>query len=857
MAEEPNEMIPQDIPSAKQLRGKVLRADSLASLPAFGVVVFYVWTLLAPSASEWQAFLITTGIFACLVYLVTEPIRRRFAAPIARYLERRRKGEVETSESREAFRAVRTMPRSFACLSLAVWAGGALFIPVGFKLLGHPGWAEGLRVTVISLAAVTGGFVSSALGYFLFKQTLAQIGELVACDLPDPTERAELIVPMSIARKLQYVIVGCGVSTLAFGMALSYSRAHDAIGEMITSWHSVALAALVQPAHEGRLDEAVASYWRDGALLPYPTHFQILDPKSLDPKSEHASSLIEQGTSGVMAGVDMEHLESWRVMADGRVLTAETPCDALSAPLGGLAALLAMLVVVSSGLLWLVATVFAADLSRATNALRTRAEQLAAGDLRQMKLFESEDEIGDLARAFDRMRGALCETVSRVAVAADQVEGAATGMGTSTRTLVGEGSQQVSRIEQAGALMAQINNQVSDIAESAQALNVSVEESSSSILELGAAGDELNETASVLSGKVDEVSTSIEQMVRSVKQVGSSSEELSDVASETSSSMEEMASAMRAVDTTAELAADLSRGVVDSSASGQTKVTQTIVGMEAIREATDAAESVIRGLGTRATEIGAILDVIDDVADETNLLALNAAIIAAQAGEHGRAFSVVADEIKELADRVLVSTKEIGGLIRAVQDESANAIEAIEQGSRSVAEGVDLSAQAGTSLEEITRAARESGDRMTEIVSAVREQTKAATHVVGLMERVRGGVEQIGNAGAEQDRGNEVVYRSAVTMREVAQQVRRTTSEQSRGFGRIRESVEGVREAAEQINGALQEQSDATQQVMEFLEQVAASTLGADSAGEQLETSQQALVEQADILRREVARFRY
>lgn len=93
-------------------------------------------------------------------------------------------------------------------------------------------------------------------------------------------------------------------------------------------------------------------------------------------------------------------------------------------------------------------------------------------------------------------------------------------------------------------------------------------------------------------------------------------------------------------------------------------------------------------------------------------------------------------------------------------------------------------------------------------------------------------------------------------MREVAQQVRRTTGEQSRGFGRIRESVEGVREATEQINGALQEQSDATGRVMEFLEQVAEGTRTADSASAELEVTQRALVQQADVLRREVENFR-
>ena len=183
-----------------------------------------------------------------------------------------------------------------------------------------------------------------------------------------------------------------------------------------------------------------------------------------------------------------------------------------------------------------------------------------------------------------------------------------------------------------------IDEKVRGLADSAQLLNVSVEESSSTILELGAAGEELNETASVLSDKVGEVSSSIEQMVASVKQVSDNTEALSHAAIETSTSMEEMASSMREVDTSAEETARLSRDVVKSAESGQAKVRQTIDGMNAISEATEIAEKVIKGLGNRTKEIGAIVDVIDDVADETNLLALNAAIIAAQAGEQGRAF---------------------------------------------------------------------------------------------------------------------------------------------------------------------------------------------------------------------------
>jgi methyl-accepting chemotaxis protein len=415
---------------------------------------------------------------------------------------------------------------------------------------------------------------------------------------------------------------------------------------------------------------------------------------------------------------------------------------------------------------------------------------------------------------------------------------------------------QVRGIEQTTASMEAINGQVGGIAESAQALNVSVEESSSSILELGAAGEELNQTASVLSDRVNEVSGSIEQMVSSVRQVVSSTEALSEAAVETSASMGEMATSMREVDGAAEEAARLSREVVGTAESGQGKMVQVIAGMDAIREATETAERVIRGLGDRAREIGAIVDVIDDVADETNLLALNAAIIAAQAGEHGRAFSVVADEIKDLADRTLASTKEIGGLIRAVQEESGRATGAIERGSASVATGVDVSAEAGVALEEITQASRLSGQRMAGIVAAVREQARAASHVVELMERVRGGVEAIREAAAEQDRGNRVVHAGAVSMREVASQVRGTTEEQARGSGRIRESVEGVREAVERINEALQEQSAACRSAVEFLEAMHQRTRTNQEAVRRLDGVGQDLLTAAQGLRADLDRFR-
>jgi methyl-accepting chemotaxis protein len=278
--------------------------------------------------------------------------------------------------------------------------------------------------------------------------------------------------------------------------------------------------------------------------------------------------------------------------------------------------------------------------------------------------------------------------------------------------------------------------------------------------------------------------------------------------------------------------------------------------MDAIRSATEVMQAVIGGLGGRVQEIGAILDVIDDVADETSLLALNAAIIAAQAGDQGRAFSVVADEITGLAERVLTSTKEIGSLIRDVQSESTRAVSTIEAGARNVREGVQLAAEAGVSLEDITTAARASGERIEEIVAAVREQSGAAGHVSQLMETVSLGVEQIRKAGIEQERGTDAVSQSSKVMRDVAQQVLGTTEEQARGAARIRESVENVQEAVERIHASLGQQADACDGALAMHGEIQERTRTNDEAARRMSEATQRLKAQAEGLRQDVRRFR-
>jgi methyl-accepting chemotaxis protein len=838
------------LPSARELRLLVLKLESIVAFPALAVVLVYMSTLVDLGAREWRFLALASALYGGACVFAVEPLRRRMQAPLRRLAGVGPESPAEPEEWRAAFACVIRLPREMMRLTLACWIAAGPVICLLMSAMGFDAWLREERVFGVAMAALAGGLSTMSFSYFAIKRGLAGLRERIVAEIPDAAERRSLVAPITLTRKLQYAVAGAGVASLILTVVVAYDGARQALVEVGAGEQHRALAVLadrVAAAVDGAAAET--GLWSDPRLAPQQLSLAVYSLEAL-PAGWEAVGRSESGTR--MLG---NELLSWRQLPAGRVAVASTRSQALLAGLGRLRVLLVGMLVVASALCFGLSWMVAEDVRCSVAVLREDADRIAGGDLRPGSPIAPDDELADLAGAFARMRDSLRAPVVRMSALAERLDAAVLEIETVGRGVTSSSADQGRRVREAAQLMERIGEESGGVTRLAQVLGESVEESSSSILELGATGDELSDTAGVLSERIDDVSASIEEMIRSVKQVGMTTQGLSEAASDTSSSMEEMASAMRAIDTTAAKTAVLASDVVESSESGLRKVRETIDGMQSIRDATDDAERVIRGLGERTKEIGAILDVIDDVGDETTLLALNAAIIAAQAGEHGRAFSVVADEIKELADRVLSSTKEIGELIRSVQAEAGNAVGAIEAGSKRVSVGVHLAAEAGVSLEDITRSAAESGQHIQRIVEAVREQTGAATHVAQLMDRVSAGVDEIRSAGADQDRANEFVYRSAVTMREISQQVRRTTEEQSRGFARIRENVEGVRESVEQIDGSLRQQSTACEQVTLFLEIVDENTHSNEQAVQRMDSAMEGLSREAEVLREEVGHF--
>ena len=845
------------------------KVDVLSSMPAIVLMLGHLALLFDLTLLESALLAIGLVGGAVVTVLVAEGTRHRHTMPIVRYLETTAgRGEARDTETdaSAAFCAVVSIPLH---LQRAKFLGGLaplILVPMLMWAMGFDAWLSVERIRSLAIISLVTSLMSGMLVFYWAKSSLAELRRALAPVAGDPNTRSGLVARYSVQRKLLFAVAfPAFASVLVVVDVVDENMRSNAENEAV-QWAMLAVESIAGADAELPLAERVASELPAERFWPMPLDTAEIRLDRLGQGADENASVafldavdrrLELGeTAGLIVPALGPEVGAFRRLPNGTVLVSRVLRSDLESRSGSLSGMIGLVCFGVLGMAALIGRLTALEVSHALAALQAAAGRMGAGDLDSGDTYESEDEFGDVGRAIASIGVVLRSTMSHAANAAESAERTAEGVSAVLIDVASTNAKQHDQMRDAKKSIELITEQVGQALRSAIALDSTIDESGNSLLELGATGDELNQTASVLTSKVDAVSDSLEQMVRSVKQVAGSSARLAAASEETSSSMEEMASAMRAVDTSAETTANLSREVVSKAELGQAKVVQTIAGMEAIREATDVAEKVIRGLGARTHEIGGILDVIDDVADETNLLALNAAIIAAQAGEHGKSFSVVADEIKELADRVLASTKEIGSLIRAVQDESENAIGAIEAGSASVMSGVDLSAEAGRTLEEITVASRESGLRIGEIVASVQEQTKAASHVVSLMERVRESAEEIGVAGSQQDQGNEIVYQSALAMREVAQQVHRTTEEQATGFGRIRENVVGVREAVDRITGALGDQAGSLHQVKESLGRVSLGTESNEEAIDRLRESMQEFVSQAVALREGAERFR-
>ncbi len=261
--------------------------------------------------------------------------------------------------------------------------------------------------------------------------------------------------------------------------------------------------------------------------------------------------------------------------------------------------------------------------------------------------------------------------------------------------------------------------------------------------EIGRAGTALNamknnlrDIIQSIAGTAEHVASASEEISSSATQQAQGAETQKDQTTQVATAMQEMSSTVQQVSENSNRAAEAARQASETARHGGKIVDETLAKMRAIAESVSNTARKMEELGKSSDQIGRIIGVIDDIADQTNLLALNAAIEAARAGEQGRGFAVVADEVRKLAERTTTATKEIAQMIKNIQDETKTAVRAMEEGNKQVEAGVESTAQAGDALKEIIQMAEQVGEMITHIATAATEQSSATEQVNGNMDQI-------------------------------------------------------------------------------------------------------------------------
>jgi PAS domain S-box-containing protein len=232
------------------------------------------------------------------------------------------------------------------------------------------------------------------------------------------------------------------------------------------------------------------------------------------------------------------------------------------------------------------------------------------------------------------------------------------------------------------------------------------------------------------------VSSSATEILAAAEQIAIGSQRQADEITNTSSAVEEMAASMSQVSRNSEASAEAARRALEMAEHGDRAVTDTSEAMLRIDTAVQQTSEKMRLLGLRSSEISEIIDLINDIASQTNLLALNAAIEAAHAGEAGLGFSVVAEEIRKLAERSARATRDVGNLIKTIQKETSEALTAMDIGMKEVKGGSLLAGQASRALQFITSAVRQSSELIEEISAASEEQARVTSNLATAMQTI-------------------------------------------------------------------------------------------------------------------------
>lgn len=637
--------------------------------------------------------------------------------------------------------------------------------------------------------------------------------------------------------------------SLLLNPAVDYAEFLDADGKLMgQSDPARRPAALARP---GRLPEG--EFLFSAPVADTPTAARVLDRLGV---SNRADLARVPETAVVAAGVERAEAENFRrtaIVGTLRVVMNSHDWNEVKRTLWG-GGILLTLVVLGIG----VAAIFVATrvMIRPLTLIARSAEHLASGDLTRRIETPHRNEIGVLAAAFNAMSEGLAGIARKILSGQRRVREVAGGIRRDSQAVAVRAEAQNEIVDQASASIEKSDGDTRVIGERMEDLSASAEETGSSILEMAASLEEVSQHMDALHASIEETSTAAVEMAQSIASIDQSVESLSAFAGETAASMTQIDASIRQVRESARKSAQLSEGAAQDAEGGQEAVMQTVSAMSAVRDAVRADSSRMTTLGERSREVGKIVRMIEEVAGETHLLALNAAILAAQSGEEGKGFAVVAAEIRALSERASAGASEIGDLLSAIQSEIGAMSESTKESVRRVEDGVTRSQGAGERLAKIRERSRLASEAASEIARATAEQSDGSHRVATAIDRVREQIGQIASAMSQQKAGGRHVENAVVSMRERSASIKGAVREQKNAGDSIAQAAESTLARIREVLSSTERQKAESARLVELISGVRRQSAENTQTASAVSAAVEELQTEIDALEREISRFR-